>query len=543
MAKIKIYQSQLGAKTVNVPQIGSALALPFGLATQRGSSFEKLGQAIKDAKDRRQETQDQNDARKINNEINLDLLKIFDSYQFSDNTDDVENFNNSVSFNNYKKKLKKHKANKRVKELVGNNLYTKSRDLSEKLYLKISATHLRETLDGHREDLNRIETMMGSPDFHTSLRGYDEKDSFFNTPSIKEKYNDVDWKNLKRATELNAKEIQLINGAKNRGATSTLEEQEEIIKVFGAKRAEIILDKVKNIALSNLLTKDLAEERLELATQTEQITNYQTVLERLLNKDDPDYQSKLPTLDDLNDLWKAGELNTAQYQSLTDYYVKGDIEGGNQEVLNAVLYQITIAENVDDLDEINRQVHFNPEWVAHLSLKEKKSFAASFNKNKENREIWSDYKYYKNQLDNTMGNVEGFVSKYDRNRAEELSIATSAAMEYETHIGNGMRPDDAYLKVLRQYAGTNHLPKLSHLPQLQNYSLPKLTEAINKDPLNAFQKIEDHLAKLAGEDKISMSALREDIDRLDVIKDLHQLRQKILGENDLNKPKGGTDEG
>ena len=70
MAKIKIYQSQLGAKTVNVPQIGSALALPFGLATQRGSSFEKLGQAIKDAKDRRQETQDQNDARKINNEIN-----------------------------------------------------------------------------------------------------------------------------------------------------------------------------------------------------------------------------------------------------------------------------------------------------------------------------------------------------------------------------------------------------------------------------------------------------------------------------------------
>ena len=177
-----------------------------------------------------------------------------------------------------------------------------------------------------------------------------------------------------------------------------------------------------------------------------------------------------------------------------------------------------------------------------LSLKEKKSFAASFERNKKNREIWSDYKYYKIQLDNTMGNVEGFVSKYDRNRAEELSIATSAAMEYETHIGNGMRPDDAYLKVLRQYAGTDHLPKISHLPQLQNYSFAKLTEAITKDPLNAFQKIEDDLAKLAGDNTISMSALREDLDRLDVIKDLNQLRLQILSENEVNKPKGGTDE-
>ena len=39
-----------------------------------------------------------------------------------------------------------------------------------------------------------------------------------------------------------------------------------------------------------------------------------------------------------------------------------------------------------------------------------------------------------------------------------------------------------------------------------------------------------------------MSALREDLDRLDVIKDLNQLRLQILGENEVNKPKGGTDE-
>ena len=543
MAKMEIYKSQLGVKTAKVQEIGSALALPFSLATQRGTAFSQLGQTIKDARDKRQETQDQNDARKINKMINLDLLEKFNGYQFSSNTDDADQFNNSVSIDNYKKILKENKANKRVKELVGDNLYKKSSDLAEKLFLKISATHLNETLNGHQEDLYRIQTMMGSPDFHTRQRGYHEHGVWFNSPSHKEKYNEVDWKNLKRATELNGKEELILNGAKNSGASATLEEEEQIIKEFGPKRGEIILDKVKNIGLSKQLSKDLAEERLELATQTQQITNYQTVLERLLNKDDPDYQSKLPTLDDLNDLWKAGELNTAQYQSLTDYYVKGDIEGGNQEVLNAVLYQISIAENVDDVDEINRQVNINPEWVAHLSLKEKKAFAASFDKNKENREIWSDYKYYKKQLDNTMGNVQGFVSKYDRDRAEELSIATSAAMEYETHIGNGMRPDDAYIKVLRQYAGTDNLPKLSHLPQLQNYSLAKLTEAITKDPLNAFQKIEDDLAKLAGEDKISMTSLREDLDRLDVIKDLHQLRIQILGENEINKPKGGTDEG
>ena len=541
MAKMKIYQSEFQAKTQQVMDVGGALSLPYEIAQAQGSAIDKLAKKIKEGRDKRKETKAQNEARKINNEINHDIFQKFKSYRVSDDEDDVLVFQKSINLKNYKPILKKYKTNKRVRELVTENIYKQVDDLSGKLYTQISATHLKNTLDGHQKDLTRIENMMGSPDQNTSLKGYQEHRLFFNNPSIKEKYNDTDFANLKRKSELAAKQIYLLNGAKNLGATPVLEEQERILKEFGPKRGEIVLDKIKNIGLSLQLSEDLKEERLEKATKGQQIVNYQTALERLLNKDDPDYESKLPTLDDLNDMWKAEELNSAQYQSLVDYYVKGDVVGGNQEVINSVLYQITIANRVEDLDEIENEVHFNPEWVSNLSLAEKKTIKSSFDAIKTNRTIWSKYKYYGGQVDTQMGKVQEFMSKYDKNNAAIASLANTARMDYEMHVGNGMLPENAYLRVMEQYAGEDHMPEIFTAQQPMNVNVRSFEKAIEKDPVGTFQKLEDDLAKLAGEGKISMTALIEDISRLDFIKDLHNVRIGVVGKDNVDKRKG-TDE-
>ena len=541
MAKMKIYQSEFQAKTQQVMDVGGALSLPYEIAQAQGSAIDKLAKKIKEGRDKRKETKAQNEARKINNEINHDIFQKFKSYRVSDDEDDVLVFQKSINLKNYKPILKKYKTNKRVRELVTENIYKQVDDLSGKLYTQISATHLKNTLDGHQKDLTRIENMMGSPDQNTSLKGYQEHRLFFNNPSIKEKYNDTDFANLKRKSELAAKQIYLLNGAKNLGATPVLEEQERILKEFGPKRGEIVLDKIKNIGLSLQLSEDLKEERLEKATKGQQIVNYQTALERLLNKDDPDYESKLPTLDDLNDMWKAEELNSAQYQSLVDYYVKGDVVGGNQEVINSVLYQITIANRVEDLDEIENEVHFNPEWVSNLSLAEKKTIKSSFDAIKTNRSIWGKYKYYGGQVDTQMGKVQEFMSKYDKNNAAIASLANTARMDYEMHISNGMLPEEAYLRVMEQYAGENHMPEIFTAQQPLNINVRSYEEAIKKDPVKAFQKLEDELAVLAGQGKISMTALIEDVSRLDFIKDLHNVRIGVVGKDNVDKRKG-TDE-
>ena len=542
MAKMKIYQSEFQAKTQQVMDVGGALSLPYEIAQAQGRAIDKLAKKIKEGRDKRKETKAQNEARKINNEINHDIFQKFKSYRVSDDEDDVLVFQKSINLKNYKPILKKYKTNKRVRELVTENIYKQVDDLSGKLYTQISATHLKNTLDGHQKDLTRIENMMGSPDQNTSLKGYQEHRLFFNNPSIKEKYNDTDFANLKRKSELAAKQIYLLNGAKNLGATPVLEEQERILKEFGPKRGEIVLDKIKNIGLSLQLSEDLKEERLEKATKGQQIVNYQTALERLLNKDDPDYESKLPTLDDLNDMWKAEELNSAQYQSLVDYYVKGDVVGGNQEVINSVLYQITIANRVEDLDEIENEVHFNPEWVSNLSLAEKKTIKSSFDAIKTNRTIWSKYKYYGGQVDTQMGKVQEFMSKYDKNNAAIASLANTARMDYEMHVGNGMLPENAYLRVMEQYAGENHMPEIFTAQQPLNIDVRSYEEAIKKDPVKAFQKLEDELAVLAGQGKISMTALIEDVSRLDFIKDLHNVRIGVVGKDNVDNRKG-TDEG
>ena len=122
MAKMKIYQSEFQAKTQKVLDIGGALSLPYEIAQAQGDAIDKLTSKIIDARDERKETQAQNEARKINKEIDIDLLKKFQSYQFSGNTDDVVKFNDSVVFKNYKTTLKSYKVNKKVKRLGRGNL-------------------------------------------------------------------------------------------------------------------------------------------------------------------------------------------------------------------------------------------------------------------------------------------------------------------------------------------------------------------------------------------------------------------------------------
>ena len=178
MAKMKIYQSEFQAKTQQVMDVGGALSLPYEIAQAQGSAIDKLAKKIKEGRDKRKETKAQNEARKINNEINHDIFQKFKSYRVSDDEDDVLVFQKSINLKNYKPILKKYKTNKRVRELVTENIYKQVDDLSGKLYTQISATHLKNTLDGHQKDLTRIENMMGSPDQNTPLKGHQEEKLF-----------------------------------------------------------------------------------------------------------------------------------------------------------------------------------------------------------------------------------------------------------------------------------------------------------------------------------------------------------------------------
>ena len=105
-----------------------------------------------------------------------------------------------------------------------------------------------------------------------------------------------------------------------------------------------------------------------------------------------------------------------------------------------------------------------------------------------------------------------------------------------------MLPEEAYLRVMEQYAGENHMPEIFTAQQPLNINVRSYEEAIKKDPVKAFQKLEDELAVLAGQGKISMTALIEDVSRLDFIKDLHNVRIGVVGKDNVDNRKG-TDEG
>ena len=101
MAKMKIYQSELGVKSSTVPQVG-ALGIPLDLAVQFGGAVSKLGQSISDIRNRRQATQDENEARKIIKEIDPIIKEKFKSFENNTDIGAITNFYKATDFKNFK---------------------------------------------------------------------------------------------------------------------------------------------------------------------------------------------------------------------------------------------------------------------------------------------------------------------------------------------------------------------------------------------------------------------------------------------------------
>ena len=113
-------------------------------------------------------------------------------------------------------------------------------------------------------------------------------------------------------TELQAKKIQTKSETKNNPIDNILEKADELAKIFKNKsEVKEIIKNAKNTLVSQTQAFDLKEFTEKRKTQDQQIENFTNILLRFRNKNDPDYQEKLPTLDDINDLEKVGYLRNS----------------------------------------------------------------------------------------------------------------------------------------------------------------------------------------------------------------------------------------
>ena len=526
---MKIYQSELGVKSPSVPQVG-ALGIPLELAVQFGGAVSKLGQSISDIRNRRQATQDENEARKIIKEIDPIIKEKFKSFENSTDIGAITNFYKATDFKNFKENLRW--KNKEVKKKVSKYIFDEQIQLGDKLYTTITVNHGAETKAVHDDQLRQIKFKMSANDGNTRGFGYKDYVSWFNNPLNKEKYTDAEFAILKRDTLAEARQLQLMFRTKN----NPMEFLKNIDKIledfpeFDNKDSKRILTKAAaDSFVSKQIANDFDEVQAEKANTTQKIYNFAEVVKRLNNKNDPDYLLKIPTLDDIADLLKMDQINSMQHAALVEFY-SNENKVSDDRVIDMINAQLAVAKSTEDIDILERQINFDQEFMLKLNIYDYAGFKEIFDKYKGDQPGLLQNGHFLDKLRTNLGKIENSVGyslgKSQSEGKNQLTRIDGLKM-YNDLIRNNVAPADAYIQVLDAFKTRITLPTIYEVVQPTSIKiLEPPDENAMKDPAKWF---EDKRIEVLEKFKqgLDHDTFKRDLDAIDVIEDYFKVRQSI----------------
>ena len=526
MAVIKIQRSERGTAENATPNV-SALRLDQSLALVQGQGFAAIGQAIKKTAERTKKTEDQNQLHDLTIKSLPTITDTYSKYNSSTNVSDSKTFLDELDIKNFEEVLTN--ANPEVKAGFKDFLVRQQLKLYPKLKSEITLRHVAKSYQTDDEMLNGFVLDMASSDRTLNFIGKSNFDSWFMDLNNVGRYDPKKLSDLKKSKLLLAREYQIMFDAEETGGLPALENKRAIINEFGAVKGEKILENVRTKFISQQIQKNLEEDKLEKKDSQQKIENFSAILNSINNSKALDGETEnLYTFDDVTDLFKAGEINSAQYEVLLDFYSKGE-KISDSRIIDEVNYQIAIADSVEDLDAINNQLNFSLEFAKGLGVKDITNFSKVFKRLKSDRDIFQDYKYYKTQINTILGKADGFRSKWDTAQVNEKLVRIDAVNEYNRLVGDGVRVDDAYNRIVKQFADEKNIPTLYQMKQPTTISSVDFKELIKKEGAGGFDKVRDMIAEQYSEDKIDMNAFKLDMDRMDMIEDLYEMRKSIPG--------------
>jgi hypothetical protein len=356
--------------------------------------------------------------------------------------------------------------------------------------------------------------------------GLREIDTWFKHPLNAEKYQPDEFENKKKETLIKAeKNYWLFNAKIN--PDYTIRNYKLIEEKIGTKLAEKAMDTAKLKIASDadfVFKKEKFDERFN---QDKKIGTFTELLLRIKNDEDPEYIGKVPTLDLLNDLWKADKINSAQYDALLKFYNNPE-DYGNEEVLSIINSQIFIAESVEDLDRIHRTLNLTPEYLMELGIKDVATMNAVINKAKD-RQVFQDMKFYKDILDDVLGKLDNgiFVGLQASDVSSDKKLRTKADRLYNEYIEDGFTPEESFMRVSKGFLlQKNRMPTIYDVSQISSIqTLVPSEDEKRKKPEEIFNNWRKEVALKYKDNTINIDEFKRDLDSLDVMEDLFKIRQ------------------
>lgn len=121
---------------------------------------------------------------------------------------------------------------------------------------------------------------------------------------------------------------------------------------------------------------DLSQQISTFAELAVRINNFN------LDNSNEKFARDLPSLDYINDLAKNNNINSAQFDTLLDVY-KGTQKLSDNDILDLISAQISVAKNVNEIDLIRSTVNLNPNIIKKLNIQDVEKFNKIFESHKE----------------------------------------------------------------------------------------------------------------------------------------------------------------
>lgn len=531
MGKITIPQSRLRVSGSQIPNVGSA-AIPIQSAIYLGRDISRAGAEIEKLKKETRNKEDKNRYQELTDQIGIDIDQRLSKFKnISDLESGLELFNDEVNINNYKTILEGE--NKNVQNLVSSWMYKQRGSRRTKLVSDITKKHLEKSIFYDNKTLNELSIDAASSDPFKRKNALEEIDLWFKDPTNFNTYGQTGLAEKRQSLDLQIRKNQYLFQTQN-NPIDVVKNAAKIRTEFNDDEAELIIENAKKAIASQQFQLDQEDYEFELQDSNQKVQNFAEILLRFNGP-----AGDRPTLDDIIDLEKSGRLNSAQADQLLKVYA-GENFPSSDYILDAVFGQMRIAQTVDDIDTLQRTINLDPAVVKSLNVQDITTFNQIFEKYKNDTTEFQDYKHYESILDADLGklDVQKVVSRdfgSSKNVTENPSsdkLETKRRLNgkklYNDLILNNVRPEDAYIQVLRSITNKEVLPTIQELIQPatvtieapeqfeSNFSSAKYFEDLRKKAVDSY--------RITG----NYNAYREDISRLDTIEDVVNLRFSIL---------------
>ena len=521
MAVLKIPQSSQEVRTQREQNVD--VRLPLSLAQQQGAAISSLGKVYEDIYKEQRAVEDKKEFYEITREASKDISKI--SAEVSKNTDlefAHKTFGDLVNPDKYDNLLKD--KNKRVKRLF-NEWLLKTVDQE---YNSITKAVIKRSNDQARailqDEAGRLSILASSSDIVKATEAENDLEALGNSPETVRILGDDELKKFKEDNKKNVIRNRVLFGAAN-NPELTLKNIEEIKKRIDPELAKQVEEKAKQVIISKEVLLKKEDDEFQKRSTDEKVAIFTKIAQQIADDDSP------PDLDLLNDLFKADQINSVQYETLLRFS-KNPEQLSDDRILDQIHAQLFIAETVDDLDKLDRMVHIEPDFLLGIGVKDVNTIHRVIEKSKD-RAVFQDQKFYLKKIDDVTGKLDNtsFYKNFNpRSASKEQSLRTNARKLYLEFIADGLSPEDAFMKVSTGYLqNRDRMPTIYDLERVTSIDInaPVEQTARKQNPTDIFEGWRKQVFDKYKEGNINMDTLKRDLDNLDIMEDMFKARENF----------------